>query len=133
MITAYNLHNGKVLCKKDLILWPRLVPSGVRVKICDSEDLEFWNEEFKDVVLIDSYTFAEGAKSNWVWRNVSAQPGVSKNGTVWYWSSEVPDDINEALTPIFKEIDEDYMARLKALNERQTKRLIALHDFIKEY
>lgn len=133
MITAYNLHNGKVLYKQNLVLRAKSRRAGGQVEIQNADDLKSFDQDDLERALLIDLSIYKPALSSGIWTKVATQPGVSKNGTVWYWSSDVPDDINEALAPIFKEIDEDYMARLKTLNERQTKRLIALHDFIKEH
>ncbi len=134
MITAYNLHNGKVFYKQGLIL--RVWPSDYRSPSIDIQDaeklksLELRNlPEYYSAALFDpndSNPYSRG------WRKVALQSGLSKNRTVWYWDEEVPSDINEALAPIFKEIDEDYLGKLQALNDRRTKYLIGLHDFMKE-
>lgn len=132
MITAYNLHNGKVLCKTDLML--RAIPYGRvnPVTICDKDDMDRVGPDFIVAMLVDSMTFKGEDRPKWSWKHVSATPGISKNLTVWYWSLDTPSSLEEALAPIFKEIDEDYLDKLQALNDRRTKRLIALYDFMKE-
>ena len=132
MITAYNLHNGKVLCKKDLML--RAIPywCNYPVTICDEDDMDRVGADFIDAMLVDSMTFKGEDQPKWSWKHVCATPGVSKNLTVWYWTLDTPSSLEEALAPIAKEIDEDYLNRLQALNNRRTERLIALHDFMKE-
>lgn len=134
MITAYNLHNGKVLYKQGLILraWPSDY-SAPSIEIRDADELKSLElrdlPEYYSAALIDPHDSNPYSRG---WRKVALQPGLSKHGTVWYWNEEVPSDINKALAPIFEEIDEDYWIRIKALNDRQNRRLIALHDFMKE-